>query len=173
MKKVFLTILLTVSGLSASFSQSVNYVLSVFGPIEDGGTSTDIISGGVITLGYFDNATSVALFNGAWVPLVGGLSANPTKGTVSFDSGGSAFTEPFQWQFTDSDSIPSPGQILSFRIDAPSGYFDVVSDDSWVWADPASPAPVTPLLDESGTWQGGDPGTVSLVPEPASYAILA
>src|ERR1700730_9937903 len=129
-----------------------------------GGTSADG-DGAVIQLGYYSAATTMNNFAGTWVPLTGEGSANTAPltgspppnepynktsigdltsqggavgefwmGTLSF--GG---TPTSSSNLPSSTTIPLAGVFYNNTTIATSTFYNVVSDDAWLWKTPSTP----------------------------------
>lgn len=156
---------------SATLSDQVSTPLS-------GGTALNG-DGDVLQLGYYSSATTSNNFQGTWIPLSGQGSANtavipggpvtnPTNETYNQTSIGDltsngASTGQFaisldfvQGNATSGNSLPAAGVPLAIRFYngttiANSTFYNVVSDDLWVWKTPNTPpTTVTPSLNDSG-----------------------
>lgn len=140
--------------------------------------------GAVLQLGYYDAATLLNNFGGNWIPLSGatspntavipgGAPVNPTGETYNQTSigdlvanGASSGQFALSLNFvsgnaTSGNSLPSsPTVPLALRFyNAPtiggSTFYNVVSDDLWVWKTPTTPpASITISLNDLGLeWQ--------------------
>jgi hypothetical protein len=175
-----------------------------------GGTSANG-NGCVLQLGYYDGASIANNFLGNWVPLSGelslntavipgGASVNPTGETYNHTSigdmtangaGNGTFAISLDFVMgsaTSGNSLPSSTTIpLSIRFYnattiGGSSFYNVVSDDLWLWKTPATPpAVVTISLDDlSLEWLSIAMGqnantafhTTVAVPEPSTYALM-
>jgi hypothetical protein len=188
----------TVFSGTSTVRNNANVVLS-------GGLSGTDGDGAVIQLGYYSNATVANNFLGTWVPLTGEGSANtggiiPTSSPIlSYNktsvgdtnaNGASDGTFAFKLEFVAGDAGTGnnlPGSItipLSIRIYdkatiASSSFFNVVSDDLWVWKTPLDLPQISSInisLDDANLeWQDGAASafkTTIAIPEPASAALL-
>ncbi|MES2568594.1 MAG: PEP-CTERM sorting domain-containing protein [Verrucomicrobiota bacterium] len=161
--------------------------------------------GAVIQIGYYSQATAANNFAGTWIPLSGNESAN-TGGVVVGSSPAQTFnttsigdtnansngngTFAFTLSFVQGDagtgnnlpgstSIPLSIRFYNKATVAESSFFNVVSDDLWLWQTPAE-APSSPLmeltlLDPNLEWLGGAGSefmTTIAIPEPGSATLL-
>ena len=169
------------------------------------GTAADG-DGAVIQLGFYDAATTLNNFAGTWHPMSGlgslntggntgsGLAFNTTSigdiggGAAPGGSGifgfGLNFDNTVTGTFNDLPSgitIPLAVKFFNGTSLANSTYFNVVSNDAWLWKTPADPTPTPPTinieLNAAGLeWQSvavqGQAGTtafhtsIAIVPEP-------
>jgi hypothetical protein len=177
-----------------------------------GGTILDG-NGTVLQLGYYDGATTANNFLGNWVALSGagslntavipgGVAVNPSGETYNQTSigdlnangaGNGTFALSLDFVLGNATSgnslppsvtIPLALRFYSGTTIANSAFFNVVSDDLWVWKTPSTPpANVTLSLDDLGLeWlsiaQGGAAGTAfhttipTAIPEPSTLACL-
>jgi hypothetical protein len=167
--------------------------------------------GTVLQLGYYDGATTANNFLGNWVPLTGETSLNtatipgssPPEPynrtsigdiTVKF-AGDATFAMSLNFELgnaASSNSLPAVGSTPPLAIRfynnttiASSTYYNVVSDDSWLWSAPSINDPFVnvtiSLNDLNLEWlstalgQGAESAfhtTIPLanVPEPATWA---
>jgi len=170
------------------------------GPAGDG-------NGAVLQLGYYSGATSGSSnFVGTWTPLTGQGSANTdiilgstaqynqsSIGDKNTDTGNTDGTFSIQFFFgsnaANSMNLPPAGTILSIRFYnnttlASSSFYNAVSNDTWVWANPAfPPSTVVMSLDNAGLeWQSiamGQAATTAFhtsiaipIPEPSTMVLL-
>jgi hypothetical protein len=197
---------------TVSFDSGSQTVFNQSGTLLSGGTILDG-NGTVFQLGYYDGATTANNFLGNWVALSGqgslntavipgGVAVNPTGETYNQTSigdlnangaGNGTFALSLDFvvgNATSGNSLPSSITIpLALRFYngttiANSTFFNVVSDDLWVWKTPATPpVNVTLSLDDVGLeWlsiaQGGAAGTAfrttipTAIPEPSTLACL-
>lgn len=172
------------------------------------GTAADG-DGAVLQLGYYSGASTGNNFAGNWIALSGEGSLNtaivpgsvPPIGYNQTSIGDVTSAGPGPGQFaltldfvsgsaTSGNSLPSSTTIpLSIRVYngttiANSTYYNVVSNDAWLWEAPASPANVIPIsLDDTGLeWESiavyGQAGSSAFhttipVPEPSTIFIAA
>jgi hypothetical protein len=168
------------------------------------GTAADG-DGAVIQLGFYDNATTGNNFLGTWHAMTGSGSLNTggntglahSYNTTSIgDSGGGAapggsgifgfslvFDSSITGTFNDLPSstiIPLAIKFFDGTTLNNSNFYNVVSNDAWVWKTPAVPAPIPPTisisLSDSGLeWQSVAQGqsastafhtSIAIVPEP-------
>jgi hypothetical protein len=195
------------SGSQMMYNENTGATIALSGgtPVNGDGT--------VLQLGYYDAATTANNFAGNWVPLSGqtslntavipgGLIANPTNETYNQTSIGDAngagnATFAISLNFVAGDpnsgnSLPSLATIpLALRFYnntsiATSTFYNVVSDDLWLWKTPITPpSSVTISLNDLNLeWLSISQGqaantafhtTISLaaVPEPATIAVGA
>lgn len=140
-----------------------------------GGTSANG-DGAVLQLGYYDAATIGNNFAGTWIPLSGEMSLNTASisgtsppepynktsiGDITNNGAGTGsfalFLDFVSGSATSGNSLPSSPTIpLAFRFYnntsiAGSTFYNVVSDDAWLWKTPATPqATMTISFDDSG-----------------------
>ena len=175
------------------------------------GSSTLDGNGTVLQLGYYSGATIANNFLGTWVPLSGEgslnnggsiLTSSPTEtfnktsiGDLNFQGAGNG-TFALSLTFVvgnagTGNSLPSSTAIpLAIRFYegytiATSSFYNVVSDDTWLWKTPAT-APSDPTLnmslnDAGLEWQsivvsGQAAGTAFhtsiAIPEPSTFACV-
>jgi hypothetical protein len=176
-----------------------------------GGSALIDGDGAVLQLGYYDAATTANNFAGNWVPLTGQTSANiaivpgsspaePYNATSIGDttanggSDGTFFLSGLNFtvgDLTSGNSLPASNTIpLAIRFYngttiATSTFFNVVSDDLWLWKTPSTPAVNVALsLDDPNLeWlsiaQGQNANTAfhttvtnTAIPEPSTIASL-
>ena len=173
-----------------------------------GGTTADG-NGTVLQLGYYSGASIANNFLENWIPLSGETSLNtaliagasPAEtynktsiGDLNVNGAGNG-TFGLSLDFiagsgTSGNSLPSTGIPLSIRFYnsttiASSTFFNVVSDDLWVWKTPTTPPQVVNIsLDNLGLeWQSIAQGqaantafhtTIALaaIPEPSTLALV-
>ena len=173
-----------------------------------GGTSANG-DGDVLQLGYYSNATVANNFAGTWIPLTGETSPNtatiPNSGGEKFNqtsigditqNGGANATffisnlNFIAGDATSGNNLPPSSAIpLALRFYnntsiATSTYYNVVSDDLWVWKAPATPPSIVnvSLNDVHLEWLSEAMGqtmntdfhtTIPLqsVPEPATWGV--
>lgn len=163
-------------------------------------------NGDVLQLGYYSAATLVNNFAGTWVPLSGQTSLNtaivpgsnpsePYNATSIGDltvNGAADGSFALSLNFvagspTSGNSFPAAGVPLALRFYngtsiANSTFYNVVSDDLWVWKTPVTPPTnVTISLDDLGLeWQSIALGQaantafhttipITAVPEPSTW----
>lgn len=161
-----------------------------------GGTTADG-NGAVLQLGYFDGATAANNFLGNWVPLTGETSLNTAYNTTSIGdlnangAGDGTFALSLNFVLgsaTTGNSLPASNTVpLSIRFYngttlAGSTFYNIVSDDLWLWKIPTTPAANVVLsLDDLGLeWYsiflGGAANTAFhttiLIPEPSTVALI-
>jgi hypothetical protein len=176
-----------------------------------GGTSSDG-DGTVLQLGYYSGATAGNNFTGTWTPLTGQGSlstatisgSSPTEQynktsigdiTAKFAGDGTFAMSLnfFAGSPTSGQSLPTGGSTPPLAIRFYNGttietstFYNVVSDDSWLWITPTNASPSIPIsLNDPGLkWlsvvQGQDANTafhttipLSQVPEPATILTAA
>ena len=175
-----------------------------------GGTNAEG-NGCVLQLGYYSQATVANNFLGTWIPLTGEGSAN-TGGNISGSSPGETYNKTsigdvnvngagngtfalsgltFISGSATGNNLPTSTTIpLAIRIFnnttlATSTFYNVVSNDLWLWKDINSEPPPTPInisLNDAGLeWlsiASGQPSntafhtTIAAVPEPGAGALL-
>jgi hypothetical protein len=174
-----------------------------------GGTTNDG-NGTVLQLGYFDGATTANNFAGNWVPLSGETSLNTAliagsspseaynKTSIGDLNGSGAGNGTFALSLDfvtgnaqSGNSLPPNTNIpLAIRFYngttiASSTFYNIVSDDTWKWQNPATPpANVTISLNDANLeWLsialGQNTNTTfhttiaTTIPEPSSLVLLA
>jgi hypothetical protein len=174
-----------------------------------GGTTADG-DGAVLQLGYYSNATIADNFAGTWIPLTGEGSLNtaivmgssPAESynrtsigdLTSQGAGNGEFFMSLVFvegdptsgnSFPQSNSTPLALRVYNGTTVASSTFYNVVSDDLWLWRGPATPPPARTIsLDDPGLeWLSvtlGQPQntafhttiSVATVPEPRSFSLL-
>jgi hypothetical protein len=193
-----------------SFDSGSQMVFNQASALLTGGTTNDG-DGAVLQLGYYSTATAGNNFAGTWTPLSGQTSLNTATiaGSVPAEqynhtsigdlnvngAGNGTFAISLNFNTLDSTSnnnLPSSPTIpLSIRFYngttiASSTFYNVVSDNLWLWKTPATPpAAVTMSLNDTGLqWlsiaMGGAAGTAfhttiinpAAIPEPSTVASM-
>jgi hypothetical protein len=195
--------------VQVNFDSGTQTVLNQSGFALTPGSASDG-NGAVLELGYYDGASVGNNFAGVWHALTGASSLNTggdTGSGLAFnttsigDIGGGAAPEgsgifAFSLVFDDTVSgtfndLPSATTFpLAIRFYdstaiAGSSFFNVVSNDAWLWKLPATPSPLPPTinmsLDDAGLeWQSiagaGQSATTAFhtslpVPEPSAFLL--
>lgn len=188
--------------VTISFDSGFQFLRDNSGNLLTGGTALNG-NGAVIQLGYYSQATAANNFLGTWIPLSGegslnvgmvgssGLSFNDTTiGDLSSNGAGDGqFALSLTFTVGDvatgnslpaSTSIPLAIRFYDDTTIATSDFFNVVSNDMWLWKTPAD-APNNPLInmsldDTNVEWQGGAGSALKTtlpVPEPSAFVLLA
>ena len=151
--------------------------------------------GAIIQLGFYDAATTGSNFAGTWHPLTGlgslntggdtgsGLAFNTTS--IGDIGGGAApggsgifgfsllFDNTVAGTFNDlpaSVTIPLAIKFYDGASFGTSNYFNVVSNDAWLWKFPAVPAPLPPTINISLNDPGLEWQSIAVAGQSASTA---
>ena len=196
-----LTLLLllgTLSPLTAQNTVGLNLDSGGF-TLNNVNDTTPLASGDALQFGYYTNATAANPFAGTFIALTGngGVNSGLSFTAIGQDTGNGAGPGTFAFTTTDLmftqgstttgvDLPTSATQIMAVRFfngaSASTALdYGAVSDASWTWIAPASPAPA-PMsfsLDDSGiTWLNNNVAFTNTsnapanVPEPASLPLF-